>query len=251
MTCKLSVNVNAVAYLRNRRNLPWPSVTGLSRIALEAGAYGITVHPRPDERHIRRYDVFDLAKLVRGDFPGKEYNIEGNPDARFVEIVESVRPDQVTLVPDDIRQSTSDHGWDIAAHTTFLGDVIGRIKSGGIRVSVFIDPEPHLPALAAAVGADRVEIYTGLYGAAPDTHSRKLALADVVETGQAAEAAGIGLNAGHDLTLDNLPSLVAALPNLREVSIGHAITADALVHGMADAVRLYRAACDDPVEAEH
>lgn len=251
MTCKLSVNVNAVAYLRNRRNLPWPSVTGLSRIALEAGAYGITVHPRPDERHIRRSDVFELAKLVRGDFPGKEYNIEGNPDARFVEIIESVRPDQVTLVPDDVRQSTSDHGWDIAAHTSFLADVIGRIKSGGIRVSVFIDPEPHLPALAAAVGADRVEIYTGLYGAAIDTHSRKLALADVVETGQAAEAAGIGLNAGHDLTLDNLPSLVAALPNLQEVSIGHAITADALVYGMAGAVRLYRAACDDPVEAEH
>lgn len=251
MTCKLSVNVNAVAYLRNRRNLAWPCVTGLSRIALEAGAYGITVHPRPDERHIRRSDVFELAKLVRGDFPGKEYNIEGNPDARFVEIVESVRPDQVTLVPDDVRQSTSDHGWDIAAHTTFLADVIGRIKSAGIRVSVFIDPEPHLPALAAAVGADRVEIYTGLYGAATDTHSRKLALAGVVETGQAAEAAGIGLNAGHDLTLDNLPSLVAALPSLQEVSIGHAITADALVHGMASAVRLYRAACDDPVEAEH
>jgi pyridoxine 5-phosphate synthase len=248
MTCRLSVNVNAIAYLRNRRNLAWPSVSGLSRIALDAGAYGITVHPRPDERHIRRSDVFELSKLVRGDFPGREFNIEGNPDARFVEIIETVRPDQATLVPDDIRQATSDHGWDIAAHRSFLADVIGRIKAAGIRVSVFIDPEPHLPALAAAVGADRVEIYTGLYGAADDHQAQQRALAMIVETGRAAEAAGIALNAGHDLTLDNLPALVAALPNLEEVSIGHAVTADALIYGMASAVRLYRAACADPVD---
>jgi pyridoxine 5-phosphate synthase len=249
MTCKLSVNVNAIAYLRNRRNLAWPSVTKLSRIALEAGAYGITVHPRPDERHIRRSDVFELAKLVRGEFANAEYNIEGNPDARFVEIVEQVRPDQVTLVPDDVRQATSDHGWDIAAHTSYLTDVIARLKSAGLRVAIFIDPDPHAPDLAAKVGADRVEIYTGLYGAAPDEAAQTRALADVVETGRGAAAAGIGLNAGHDLTRDNLPALVAALPNLQEVSIGHAITGDALVHGMAGAVRLYRAACGDPVEA--
>ena len=247
MTCKLSVNVNAIAYLRNRRDLAWPSVLGLSRLALEAGAYGITVHPRPDERHIRRSDVFDLAKL-RGEFPACEYNIEGNPDARFVEIVEQVRPDQVTLVPDDVRQATSDHGWDIAAHTSFLADVISRIRSAGIRVSVFVDPEPHLPGLAAGVGADRVEIYTGIYGAALDKQARQRALEMVVETGRAAHAAGIGLNAGHDLTLDNLPALVAGLPNLQEVSIGHALTADALIHGMAKAVRLYRAALSDPVD---
>ena len=247
MTCKLSVNVNAIAYLRNRRDLAWPSVTGLSRMALEAGAYGITVHPRPDERHIRRSDVFDLAKL-RNDFPACEYNIEGNPDARFVEIVEQVRPDQVTLVPDDVRQATSDHGWDIAAHASFLSDVISRIRSAGIRVSVFVDPEPHLPGLAAGVGADRVEIYTGIYGAAADRRARERALAMVLETGRATEAAGIGLNAGHDLTLDNLPALVAGLPNLQEVSIGHALTADALIHGMANAVRLYRAALSDPVD---
>ena len=248
MTCKLSVNVNAIAYLRNRRNLAWPSVTGLSRIALEAGAYGITVHPRPDERHIRRTDVFELAKLVRGEFEGAEYNIEGNPDARFVEIVEQVRPDQVTLVPDDVRQATSDHGWDIAAHTSYLTDVIARLKSAGMRVSVFVDPDARAPELAAKVGADRVEIYTGLYGAAPDRAAQARALADVVETGRAAAAAGLGLNAGHDLTRENLPALVGALPNLQEVSIGHAITGDALVHGMAAAVGLYRAACGDPVE---
>jgi pyridoxine 5-phosphate synthase len=247
MTCKLSVNVNAVAFLRNRRNLRWPSVTNLSRIALEAGAYGITVHPRPDERHIRRTDVFELAKLIRGEFPGREYNIEGNPDARFLEIVETVKPDQATLVPDDIRQSTSDHGWDVAAHMSFLTDIIARLKSAGIRVSVFIDPDPKAPALAAEAGADRVEIYTGAYGGAADAEARRRAFEQVVETGKAAKAAGLGLNAGHDLTLDNLPPLVAALPHLEEVSIGHAITADALIHGMAGAVRLYRAACGDPV----
>lgn len=248
MTCKLSVNVNAVAFLRNRRNLSWPSVPQLSRIALEAGAYGITVHPRPDERHIRRTDVFELAKLIRGDFPGREYNIEGNPDARFLEIVETARPDQATLVPDDIRQATSDHGWDVAAHMSFLIDIIARLKSGGIRVSLFIDPEPDVPALAAQAGADRVEIYTGAYGGAHDAEARRRAFDQVVETGNAAKAAGLGLNAGHDLTLDNLPPLVAALPHLEEVSIGHAITADALIHGIAGAVRLYRAACGDPVK---
>jgi pyridoxine 5-phosphate synthase len=248
MTCRLSVNVNAIAYLRNRRNLPWPSVAHLSRIALEAGAYGITVHPRPDERHIRRTDVFELAKMIRGDFPGREYNIEGNPDARFLEIVETVKPDQATLVPDDIRQATSDHGWDVAAHMSFLTDIIARLKSAGIRVSVFIDPDPKAPALAAETGADRVEIYTGAYGGAADQDTRRRAFDQVVETGQAAKAAGLGLNAGHDLTLDNLPPLVDALPHLEEVSIGHAITADALINGMAGAVRLYRAACGDPVE---
>ena len=116
MACHLSVNLNAVAMLRNRRDLPWPSVTGIGRLALEAGAHGLTVHPRPDERHIRRSDVPELARLIADEFPGREFNIEGNPDARFVEMVEAIRPDQATLVPDDIRQATSDHGWDIAAH---------------------------------------------------------------------------------------------------------------------------------------
>lgn len=248
MTTRLSVNVNAIAYLRNRRNLPWPSVAGLSRIALGAGAYGVTVHPRPDERHIRRSDVFELVRIVRDEFPGREYNIEGNPDARFIEIVESVKPDQATLVPDDIRQATSDHGWDVAAHKSFLADVIARLRSGGIRVSVFIDPDPEALWLAAEAGADRVEIYTGLYGGALDANPRERELARVVETGKAAKAAGVGLNAGHDLTLDNLPALVSALPHLEEVSIGHAITADALIHGMAKAVTLYRQACGDPVK---
>src|SRR6202035_2099379 len=166
MPCHLSVNLNAVALLRNRRDLPWPSVTGIGKLALEAGAHGLTVHPRPDERHIRRADVPELAQLIRGEFPGREFNIEGNPDARFIELVEAVKPDQATLVPDDIRQATSDHGWDIAAHATFLRDIVARLKGAGIRVSLFIDAEGRLPPLAAEVGADRVEIYTGPYGGA-------------------------------------------------------------------------------------
>ena len=244
MAAHLSVNVNAIAFLRNRRDLPWPSVEGMARIALEAGARGITVHPRPDERHIRRADVPVLAALV-ARFAGREFNIEGNPDARFVELVESVRPHQATLVPDDIRQATSDHGWDIAAHQGFLADVIARLKTSGIRVSVFVDADPAQAALAREVGADRIEIYTGPYGGALEPAAAARELAKVAAAGKAAAAAGVGLNAGHDLTLANLPPLVAALPNLAEVSIGHALTADALLYGMAQAVRRYRAACGE------
>ena len=246
MTCELSVNLNAVAMLRNRRDLPWPSVVGMGRVALAAGAHGLTVHPRPDERHIRRSDVPELAKMIRAEFPGREFNIEGNPDARFAEIIEAVRPDQATLVPDDIRQSTSDHGWDIALHRGFLESVIRRLRGSGARVSLFIDAEPHLPALAAEVGADRVEIYTGPYGGTFDPVLKKRELAKVVATGEAAKAAGLGLNAGHDLTLENLPELVERLPNLVEVSIGHALISDALILGIGEAVRRYRDACGDP-----
>lgn len=243
MPVSLSTNVNAIAELRNRRNLPWPSVVGLSRIALAAGAAGITVHPRPDERHIRPSDVTEIAAMIAVEFPDREFNIEGNPDARFVELVERVRPDQVTLVPDDIRQATSDHGWDIAHHREFLSGIIGRLKGDGMRVSVFVDPEPETATLARAVGADRIEIFTGPYGGALDPETRRRELARVVATGEAAAAEGVGLNAGHDLTLVNLPPLVAALPNLLEVSIGHCLTADALIYGMAGAVTRYLEIC--------
>jgi pyridoxine 5-phosphate synthase len=245
MTAQLSVNVNAIAFLRNRRNLPWPSVAHLGRIALAAGAYGLTVHPRPDERHIRKSDVPVLADLIRREFPGAEYNIEGNPDANFVSLVENTAPDQVTLVPDDIRQVTSDHGWNIDAHRGFLTDVIARLKSGGMRVSLFIDPDPDLPFLANEVGADRVEIYTGPYGGAFDFETREREFARVLATGEAAAKAGVGLNAGHDLTRENLPPLIAALPSILEVSIGHAVIGDALEFGMAETVRLFRIACGD------
>jgi pyridoxine 5-phosphate synthase len=250
MATHLSVNLNAVAMLRNRRDLPWPSVIGVGRLALEAGAHGLTVHPRPDERHIRRSDVPELAKLIRSEFPDREFNIEGNPDARFIELVEGVKPDQATLVPDDIRQATSDHGWDIGAHRTFLRDICMRLKTSGIRVSIFVDAEPpgsNVASLAAVVGADRVEIYTGPYGGTFEPAAKQRELDKVVATGNAAKAAGLGLNAGHDLTRDNLPALVAALPHLAEVSIGHAIIADALTFGIGETVRLFRAASGNPV----
>lgn len=166
MPCNLSVNVNAIAFLRNRRDLPWPSVVGLARVALEAGAHGITVHPRPDERHIRRGDVTELRVMLRRDFPAREFNIEGYPDDRFLALCEAERPDQVTLVPDDPSQSTSDHGWDFAKHGTWLSAISARLHQHGIRVSMFVDPDAASPALAKAAGADRVEIYTGPYGGA-------------------------------------------------------------------------------------
>ncbi len=245
MPCKLSVNVNAIAYLRNRRNLPWPSVVDLSRIALEAGAHGITVHPRPDERHIRRHDVSDLREMLRRDFPDAEFNIEGYPDERFLALCEAEMPDQVTLVPDDPSQSTSDHGWDFNLHHNWLGEVINRLHRSKLRVSVFVDADVAAPALAQSVGADRVEIYTGPYGDAFEAEAMQREFDKVVACGRAADAAGVGLNAGHDLTRENLPRLVAALPNLQEVSIGHAITGDALTFGMAETVRLFRHAISD------
>ena len=240
MPCQLSVNVNAIAYLRNRRDLPWPSVEGLSELALGAGAHGITVHPRPDERHIRRSDVTILRQMLRTRWPGREFNIEGYPDERFLKLVEEEKPDQVTLVPDDPSQSTSDHGWNFVNNGKTLRDIINRLHASGSRVSVFIDPNPDAPAMAKACGADRVEIYTGPYGGAQDSQTMAYEFEKVVATGRAAESVGIGLNAGHDLTRENLPRLVAALPNLLEVSIGHAITADALTFGMAETVRLFR-----------
>ncbi len=248
----LSVNLNAIAQLRNRRDVPWPSVTGMARIALDAGAEGITVHPRPDERHIRRTDVYDLAALLRADYPGREFNIEGYPTEAFLALCEEVKPEQVTLVPDDPAQATSDHGWDIETNQALLETVIARLQAGGMRVSLFIDADVRAPAAAAQVNADRVELYTGPYGGALEPARAATRLKALKDTADAARIAGANrrgparsllVNAGHDLTLVNLPPLKAAIPDLAEVSIGHAITADALIYGMAETVRRYRAAC--------
>ncbi len=244
MPCKLSVNLNAVAYLRNRRHVPWPDVVKLGRMALEAGAAGLTVHPRPDERHIRRSDVPLLAALVR-EYPGREFNIEGYPDDDFLRLVEAHRPHQVTLVPDLPGQSTSDHGWDFGTQHNFLGTVIDRIKRHGMRTSVFIDPNAAAAALAKSVGADRVEIFTGPYGGTVEPQAVQREFERVVATGKAAQKASLGLNAGHDLTRANLPALTKALPNLAEVSIGHAIFADAWEFGLAETVRQFRVAIGD------
>lgn len=252
----LSVNVNAIAQLRNRRDLPWPSVVGLSRIALQAGAIGITVHPRPDERHIRRTDCYDIAMLLRTEFPDREFNIEGYPDERFLALVEDIRPHQVTLVPDDPAQSTSDHGWDTVAHASMLKPIVERVKrptSGphamfatfpvpDMRVAFFIDADPAMAKGAAALGADRIELYTGPYGHTFELAEKAELLEALGATADAAKAAGLGVNIGHDLTLDNIPALVTRAPFIAEASIGHALTADALVYGLAETVKRYSAA---------
>jgi len=241
---RLSVNLNAVAHLRNRRDIGWPSVAHIGRISLDAGAAGLTVHPRPDERHIRRTDVFELKQLL-DSFPDAEYNIEGYPGEPFLELVETARPDQVTLVPDDPAQNTSDHGWDIGTHEAFLRKTVARLHAADIRVSVFIDENPELPAQAKAIGADRVELYTGPYGAAHGTVNANAHLAQLAETARAARALGLGINVGHDLTLANLPAFVVAMPDFEEASIGHGITSDALEIGFPEAVRRYCAVLGD------
>ena len=245
MACKLSVNVNAIAYLRNRRSVPWPDLVQLGRIALQAGAAGLTVHPRPDERHIRYVDVPMLRDLIRTEFPKAEYNIEGYPDEKFLQLCEANKPDQVTLVPDLPGQGTSDHGWDIAKQFDFLLPIVSRLKQQNLRVALFVDAHPALPALAKMVGADRIEIFTGPYGGATDPSITEAEFAKVVATGKAAASVGLDLNAGHDLTRQNLPQLVQALPNLREVSIGHAIISDAIELGLAQTVKLFRQAIGD------
>ncbi len=244
MPAKLSVNLNAVAMLRNRRDLPWPSVTGLGRVALGAGAHGLTVHPRPDQRHIRFSDLPDLRALIDDEFPSCEFNIEGYPSEDFLELVERIEPEQVTLVPDDPAQATSDHGWDFEGQGRFLEPVIARLKKGGFRVSLFSDPEADGVAAAKALGADRVELYTGPYGGCHDDPAKAAAeLEKLGKTADAAHSAGLAVNAGHDLTVDNLPALMRRIPGLAEVSIGHGLTADALEYGMAETVRRFLRAC--------
>ncbi len=237
---KLSVNLNKVALLRNQRDVGYPSVLGMARMVVAAGAHGLTVHPRPDERHIRKSDVPALAALIKSDLPeGIEFNVEGYPTPDFVALVAKTRPDQVTLVPDAPDQRTSDHGWDLIERKSFLRDVIGDLKETGARVCLFMDPEPGEMAKAAAVGADRVELYTGPYAEAFETGDGVSLLQRYADAAEAADAAGLGVNAGHDLSLDNLPAFRRALPMLAEVSIGHAITADALRIGFPAAVEAY------------
>jgi pyridoxine 5-phosphate synthase len=240
MTASLSVNLNAIAMLRNRRDLPWPNIIGLGRIALAAGASGLTVHPRPDQRHIRFSDLPAIRALIDDEFPQAEFNIEGYPTAEFLDLVARNEPEQVTLVPDDPTQVTSNHGWDLVQHAGYLAPIIADLKHRAVRVSLFIDPDPEAPVAAKALGADRIELYTGPYGGAHDDPRREAEeLAKLEMTAAAALKAGVAVNAGHDLTVANLPALVKKVPNLVEVSIGHGLTADALVHGMSGAVERF------------
>lgn len=234
----LSVNLNKVALLRNSRTLGIPSVTRAARISLDAGARGITVHPRPDARHIRTADVHDLIRVLR-DYPGAEFNIEGNPFHSVIDLVRDVQPQQFTLVPDEPAAFTSDHGWDLARDGERLKPVIDDMKRRGIRVSLFMNPEPEGMTAAARLGADRVELYTEPYAAAYGTAGQATVLARYVEAAKAATAAGLEVNAGHDLSQRNLGVLIAAIPQISEVSIGHALIAEALEEGLATTVRNY------------
>ncbi|MGX5668469.1 pyridoxine 5'-phosphate synthase [Rhizobium daejeonense] len=246
MPAKLSVNLNAIAMLRNRRDLPWPDVARFGRLALEAGASGLTVHPRPDQRHIRFSDLPVLRALIDDDFPSAEFNIEGYPTEDFLVLCEKTEPEQVTLVPDDPSQATSDHGWDFRKHKAFLTETVARLKSKGMRVSLFADGDGDAQAVAVAreTGADRIELYTGPYGGCFDNPDKATQEIDLLgRTADAALACGLAVNGGHDLTVANLPALMKRIPMLAEVSIGHGLTADALEYGMAETVRRFRRAC--------
>ncbi len=234
----LSVNVNKVAQLRNTRHLGIPSVVRLATLALEAGAQGITVHPRPDERHIRAHDVHDIAALM-AQWPQAEYNIEGNPFHNLMGFIRAVKPHQATFVPDSEGQFTSDHGWDLAADGARLRPLIDECHALGVRVSLFMDAEPGAMAAARAVGADRVEVYTEPYAAAWGTPGAEAQLQRFAAAARAAVQAGLQVNAGHDLNRDNLTAFLRAAPEVVEVSIGHALIADALELGMAETVRRY------------
>jgi pyridoxine 5-phosphate synthase len=237
----LSVNLNKIALLRNTRALGIPSVAKFAAIALEAGADGITVHPRPDGRHVRGEDVGELAALL-SRWPAAEFNIEGNPLHQLMDYVRQVRPQQCTFVPDETGAFTSDHGWDLARDGERLRPLIEEARGLGVRVSLFMDPEPQAMALARRLGADRVELYTEPYALAFGRPAQAQALARYRAAAEAAQAVGLGVNAGHDLNRDNLPSFLSAVPGVLEVSIGHALTADALEFGMAATVRMYLAA---------
>lgn len=242
----LSVNVNKIATLRNTRTLGIPSVVRLSRIALDAGADGITVHPRPDQRHIRPDDVDDIAQLIRS-YPRAEFNIEGNPFHGLIDHCGRVRPHQATLVPDAREALTSNHGWNLAeldaSGRSALAEAIAKLKRIGCRVSLFMDPVPSLIPLARQLGADRVELYTEPYAIAFTCGRFEQGIGPYIESARIARQCGLGVNAGHDLNRENLPPFLQKVRGVDEVSIGHALIADALELGMAETVKRYQAIC--------
>ena len=239
----LSVNVNKVAQLRNARHLGIPSVVKAATLCLQAGAAGITVHPRPDERHIRAHDVHDIAAVLR-DWPQAEYNVEGNPYQNLMGFIrelagKGMRPNQTTFVPDSEDQFTSDHGWDLAVDGERLRPLIAECHALGVRVSLFMDPTPEAMQRARAIGADRVELYTEPYAAAFGQAGQGAQLERFAAAAAAAQVNGLGVNAGHDLNRDNLPDFLLAVPGVMEVSIGHALIAEALELGLSETVRAY------------
>ncbi len=235
MPTKLSVNINKIATLRNSRGGNVPNVLQSAIDCQQFGADGITVHPRPDERHIRYDDVREIKPIIK-----TEFNIEGNPKVqKFVDLVLEVLPDQVTLVPDANDQLTSDHGWDTIKEAAYLRDIIAKFKSKGIRVSIFIDPIGEMVEGAKDVGTDRIELYTEAY-AKNYLHNKDTAIADYIIAANVASELGLGINAGHDLDRDNLEFFASNIPNLLEVSIGHALIADSLYYGLENTIQLYK-----------
>ncbi|MBN9369527.1 MULTISPECIES: pyridoxine 5'-phosphate synthase [unclassified Hydrogenophaga] len=244
----LSVNLNKVALVRNTRHLGIPSVVRAAELCLRAGAAGITVHPRPDERHIRAHDVHELAAALKA-WPDREYNIEGNPFHNLMDFVRAVRPHQATFVPDAEGQFTSDHGWRFPADAERLRPLIAECHALGVRVSLFMDAEADQMAAARAVGADRVELYTEPYAAAFGTPAQDEQLRRFARAAQAALDAGLAVNAGHDLNRDNLTPFLRQVPAVSEVSIGHALIADALELGYAATVQAYKRCIDGAFDA--
>ncbi|RLD42544.1 MAG: pyridoxine 5'-phosphate synthase [Bacteroidetes bacterium] len=230
---RLSVNINKIATLRNARGGNIPDVQKIAVDCERFGAQGITVHPRPDERHVTRKDIELLRPLIK-----TEFNIEGNPTPEFIALVLKHKPDQVTLVPDDPNQLTSDHGWDTIKHKTFLQDVVGQFQNADIRTSIFVDPDIEMVEGAKATATDRIELYTESY-AADFSNGKEEAIAPFIEAAKFAKKIGLGLNAGHDLNLVNLNYFVRNIPWIDEVSIGHALVCDALYYGLDNTVQLY------------
>ena len=243
MTTHLSVNLNKVALVRNTRHLGIPSVTRAATLCLQAGAAGITVHPRPDARHIRGHDVIELAELLKA-WPDREFNVEGNPFHNLMDCVGDLRQrglpvHQVTFVPDSEGQFTSDHGWRFPDDANRLRPLIAHAKSWGLRVSLFMDADPNAMLAVRDVGADRIELYTEPYAAAWGTAGQGAQLQRFADAARAALKVGLGVNAGHDLNRDNLAAFVQQVPGVQEVSIGHALIADALELGYAATVQAY------------
>lgn len=235
MPAKLSVNINKIATLRNSRGGNTPNVLQAAIDCQKFGADGITVHPRPDERHIRYSDVREISEIIT-----TEFNIEGNPlEDKFVDLVLEVKPAQVTLVPDEAGQLTSNHGWDTIKERDYLKKIIEVFKNAGIRVSIFVDPKEEMVSAAVDTGTDRIELYTEYYATHYGTDKDK-AISEYLKVAQVAKLKGLGVNAGHDLSLSNLSFFASSIPNLLEVSIGHALISDALYYGLENAIQLYK-----------
>lgn len=232
---KLSVNINKIATLRNSRGGDTPDVLQAAIDCQQFGADGITVHPRPDERHIRYSDVRSIKPIIT-----TEFNIEGNPrEDKFVDLVLEVKPEQVTLVPDETGQLTSDHGWDTIKHAGYLAEIIAVFKKAGIRVSIFVDPDKEMVSAAADTGTDRIELYTESY-AANFSGNKENAIREYIQAAERAKSLSLGINAGHDLNSENLNYLIENIPYIDEVSIGHALISDALYYGLHNTIQLYK-----------